>query len=153
MREGVHELTKKRMGKESGSKESVSKESMGNQTRRYVLIGTGALSLALGLIGIVVPLLPTTPFLLLSTICFANSSPRLHAWLLSHPQLGPPILAWQQHHAIGRSAKWLGSVSMALVLLAGWWFGLPAWILGMQAAALAGVSLFLWTRPEPPSSH
>lgn len=126
--------------------------SLGIQSKRYLLISIGAVSLVLGLIGIVVPLLPTTPFLLLSAVCFANSSPRLHAWLIDHPQFGPPIKAWQQHHAIARPAKVLGSVSMGVMLLAGWWFGLPPWILGVQAAALAGVSLFLWTRPEPPTA-
>ncbi len=124
--------------------------SLGIESKRYLLISIGAMSLILGLIGIVVPLLPTTPFLLLSAVCFANSSPRLHAWLVDHPQFGPPIRAWQQHHAISRPAKMLGSVSMGGVLLAGWWFGLPFWLLGVQAAALAGVSIFLWTRPEPP---
>lgn len=124
--------------------------SLGIESKRFLLIGTGVVSLVLGLIGIVLPLLPTTPFLLLSAVCFANSSPRLHAWLLSHPQFGPPIHAWQRYHAISRPAKVAGSLSMSVVLLAGWWFGLSAWILGVQAAALAGVSLFLWTRPEPP---
>ena len=127
--------------------------SLGIESKRYVLIGIGVLSLALGLVGIVVPLLPTTPFLLLSAICFANSSPRLHAWLIDHPRLGPPIRAWQQHHAISRTAKSMGSVSMGIVLLAGWWAGVPAWILWLQAIALLGVSLFLWTRPEPPDQR
>ena len=127
--------------------------SLGIESKRYLLIGIGVLSLVLGFIGIVMPLLPTTPFLLLSAICFTNSSPRLHAWLIGHPRLGPPIRAWQQYHAISRPAKVMGSVSMGLILLAGWWFGLPGWILGIQAAALMGVSFFLWTRPEPPTSH
>jgi len=127
--------------------------SLGIESKRYVLIGIGVLSLALGLIGIVVPLLPTTPFLLLSAICFTNSSPRLHAWLVDHPRLGPPIRAWQQHHAISRPAKVMGSISMGIVLVAGWWFGLPAGVLWLQAIALLGVSLFLWTRPEPPAQR
>ena len=125
--------------------------SLANHGKRYMLIGIGVTSLVLGVVGIVLPLLPTTPFLLLSGVCFANSSPRLHAWLVAHPHLGPSIRAWRQYHAISHQAKWLGTLSMGVVLIAGWWFGLPTWVLGIQAMALAGVSLFLWTRPEPPA--
>jgi uncharacterized membrane protein YbaN (DUF454 family) len=121
------------------------------ETRRYLLIGAGSLALLLGLVGIVLPLLPTTPFLLLAALCFANSSPRLHDWLLSHPSLGPPIEAWRRHRAISRPAKWMGTLSMLLVLLAGWMVDVSTTVLGLQALALTGVSIFLWTRPEPPA--
>ncbi|MBM4206254.1 MAG: DUF454 domain-containing protein [Gammaproteobacteria bacterium] len=120
------------------------------ETRRYLLIGAGSLALVLGLVGIVLPLLPTTPFLLLAALCFTNSSPRLHAWLLNHRSFGPPIKAWRQHRAISRRAKWMGSLSMLLVLLVGWLAGFSQNILLLQALALAGVSIFLWTRNEPP---
>lgn len=119
-------------------------------SRRILLIASGIVALALGLAGIVLPLLPTTPFLLLAAVCFANSSPRLHTWLLTHPTFGPPIESWRRHRAISRRAKWMGSLSMLLVLVAGGLLGLAPWILALQTVALTGVSLFLWTRPEPP---
>ncbi|MCP5179845.1 MAG: YbaN family protein [Pseudomonadales bacterium] len=119
--------------------------------KKLAFTTAGIISLGLGIIGAVLPLLPTTPFLLLAAFCFTQGSSRLHGWLMSHPRLGPPIHAWQRHRAIGRPAKWLGSLSMVLVLLFGLWFNLPAWVLGIQTLALAGVSLFLWTRPEPPT--
>ncbi|MDO2948002.1 YbaN family protein [Aeromonas simiae] len=65
----------------------------------------GWLSLITGIIGIVVPLLPTTPFVLLSAALFARSSPRFHRWLLDHPQFGPLIDDWQRHRGIRRSAR------------------------------------------------
>jgi uncharacterized membrane protein YbaN (DUF454 family) len=80
----------------------------------WLLLGTGWLSLALGVIGIFLPLLPTVPFLLLASACFARSSPRFHSWLLNHPTLGPPIVDWQQHRRIRPRAKIMALSMMAL---------------------------------------
>lgn len=115
---------------------------------RPVWLGLGGLSLGLGILGIALPLLPTVPLLLLAALCFARGSPRVHDWLLSHPRLGAPIRDWRMHGAVGRGAKRLASLSLGLALLAGWLFGLPPALLAFQAAALAAVAVFLWTRPE-----
>ena len=72
---------------------------------RIVLIITGLVSLALGIVGIFLPLLPTTPFVLLSAYCFTKSSPRLHAWLVANKQFGPMIQQWQLHRSIPPKAK------------------------------------------------
>lgn len=58
---------------------------------RALLIVAGVVCLGLGVVGIVVPVLPTTPFLLLAAACFVRSSPRLHDWLLTHRRLGPYV--------------------------------------------------------------
>ena len=121
------------------------------QAKKWFYVGLGSVSLVLGIIGIPLPLLPTTPFLLLSAYCFAKGSDRLYRWLMEHPRLGPPIHQWQAHKAISRSAKWLGSLSMVLLLLLSLAMGVMPWVLLLQATILVGVSLFLWTRPEPPS--
>jgi uncharacterized protein len=62
----------------------------------------GCLFVALGVIGAILPLMPTTIFLILAAGCFARSSPRLETWLLDHPRFGPSLRAWRQHGAIGR---------------------------------------------------
>lgn len=122
-----------------------------NRAKKWFYVGIGSVSLVLGVIGIPLPLLPTTPFLLLSAYCFAKGSDRLHRWLMEHPQLGPPIEQWQTHKAISRSAKWLGSFSMAILFLISLMLEVPRWVLLLQGLVLLGVSFFLWTRREPPA--
>jgi uncharacterized membrane protein YbaN (DUF454 family) len=72
---------------------------------RWLLIGVGALSVGLGTLGIFVPLLPTTPFLLLAAACFVRSSDRLHNWLLNHRVYGPVIRGYREHRALPASSK------------------------------------------------
>ncbi|MEO0680722.1 MAG: YbaN family protein [Pseudomonadota bacterium] len=117
---------------------------------RYVWLTFGCLSVALGLAGVVLPLLPTVPFMLLAAFCFARSSPRLHDWLVEHPRFGPAIEDWRRHGAVSRRGKRLATWSVALAFFGSVFFGAPAWVLGTQAVALSGVMLFLWTRPEGP---
>lgn len=65
-------------------------------TSRYLILLLGWLSIALGVVGIFLPLLPTTPFILLAAWCFSRSSPLFHDWLISHPKLGPIVTTWHQ---------------------------------------------------------
>lgn len=100
---------------------------------RALWVTLGAISLALGIIGIFLPLLPTTPFVLLAAACFARGSERFHGWLLSHPRFGPLVHDWQTHRAIPLRAKWL-ALSMMWVSM-----GTTAWLL--RAKPLASFSL------------
>lgn len=109
----------------------------------------GLISLALGLIGIPLPLLPTTPFLLLAAFCFARGSDRLHNWLINHPRLGPPIEAWHQEGAISRSAKRASMLAIVLVFGVSVAMGVKPWLLAIQAVVLICVSTFILTRPLP----
>ena len=72
---------------------------------RYVLLAIGWLSVALGVIGIFLPVLPTTPFLLLAAACFARSSPRFYQWLVKHPRLGPWIRDYLDGNGIPLKSK------------------------------------------------
>jgi uncharacterized membrane protein YbaN (DUF454 family) len=84
---------------------------------RAVYLACGFVSLTAGLVGIAVPLLPTTPLLLLAAYFFSRSSARLHNWLLQHRQFGPPIRQWRQYRVIPLRAKWLAFSMIGLALL------------------------------------
>jgi len=89
--------------------------------QRGLLAAAGLISLALGIVGIVVPGLPTTPFVLLSAACFAKASPRLHAWLLAHRVLGPMVRDWEAHRSLPLKIKYLSTSMMTvMVLLSAW---------------------------------
>ncbi len=114
----------------------------------------GWVGLILGCIGIFLPLLPTTPFILLAAYCFSRSSERLHHWLTTHPQLGPPIQDWQQNGSIRKAAK-----TKASVLIVGC-FTLTFAVVNVGLVvkgviAVIGISVltFIWTRPVPPSDQ
>lgn len=112
----------------------------------WVLLGLACVGL--GLVGVVLPLLPTVPFMLLAAYCFARSSERLHNWLLSHPQFGPSIADWQERGAISLKAKRLSTVSVAAVFGLSLILGLRPLILLIQGAVLLCVLLFIWSRPN-----
>lgn len=110
----------------------------------------GLTSLALGIAGVVLPLLPTTPFVLLAAYCFARSSPRLHGWLLRHRVFGPLISNWEQHRAIAPRAKLLAVLSMAAVFGISFLIGAPERVIIIQAVILPATCLFILTRPSGP---
>ena len=91
--------------------------------RRVALAAVGWLCVVLGLIGLLLPLVPTTPFLLLAAACFLRSSPAMHARLLAHPRFGPYLEQWRRDHSVPPAAKRRAyllvvmgfAVSMALV--------------------------------------
>lgn len=109
---------------------------------------SGFAALALGVVGIVTPVLPTVPFLLLAGFCFARSSDRLHDWLLAHPVFGPPILDWRRSGAISRRIKFISTFSMIGLLLLSPLLGFQTWIIATQALILCAVAVFIWSRPE-----
>ncbi|MFD1511613.1 YbaN family protein [Lacimonas salitolerans] len=115
---------------------------------RIVWASLGVLSVALGLIGAVLPLLPTVPFMLLAAYCFSRSSERLHHWLLAHPTFGPPIADWQDRGAISLRGKRLATLSIAVVFTISLALGLRWQILAIQAVTLCCVLIFIWSRPS-----
>ena len=106
-------------------------------------------SLALGIIGIVLPGLPTVPFILLSAFAAARGSQRLHAWLLAHRRFGPMIRDWQDGGAVSRRSKWLATGTMTLCAAIMFLTAPKAWMAATGTAIMAVVATWLWLRPEP----
>ena len=118
--------------------------------KRITLILIGLVSLALGGLGIFMPLLPTTPFVLVAAIAFANSSERLHQWLLEHDIFGSLIANWRRHGAISQSAKIVSVLSMAAIILISLLLAMPTYVIIIQALVLSASATFIMTRPLPP---
>ncbi|MDI6745854.1 MAG: YbaN family protein [Rhodocyclaceae bacterium] len=114
---------------------------------RAIYLGLGSLALLLAVLGIFLPILPTTPFVLLAAACFARGSERLHDELLAHRTAGPIIREWREHRSMPPGVKpWA-------FLLMGLSFGLSillvdsGWHRGMLAGIAIVLALFLWRIP------
>ncbi len=123
---------------------------MRKQIKKYLLILLGLLFVALGIIGALMPILPTTPFLLLALACFANSSPHFHQMLLNNRWFGGILRQWEESHSITRASK---IKAMILIVLT---FGLSIWILKERLILQLGLLMmgiilltFLWKLKEP----
>lgn len=108
----------------------------------------GTTCVGIGAVGVFVPLLPTTPFLLVAAWAFARGSERWRRWLVEHPRLGPSIRAWQRSRAIPRKAKMIAVLSLLFSLVLALWLALPPFALALQITALVAVSAFILTRPS-----
>jgi len=106
-------------------------------------------SLALGITGILLPVLPTVPFILLSAFAAARGSERLHRALLAHPRTGPLITDWQDHGAINRRTKWLATATMVLCAVVLFLVAPKLWIPFTVTAIMLIVGTWIWFRPEP----
>ena len=116
--------------------------------RQTLLVAAGLVALGLGLIGIVLPGLPTTPFVLLAAACFARASPRLHGWLTTHRYLGPMVRDWEANRSLPLRVKWIAiSMMGTMVLLSAWQFNGRPWLQGtVLALGLVGAWV-VWRIP------
>jgi hypothetical protein len=122
----------------------------GVRLTRPLYVALGSLSVAVGAVGVVVPGLPTTVFLLIALWCFTKASPRMEAWLREHSVFGPYLAAWERDRSVPRAAKVAAGVGMASsVAFAALVFGVSGWGLAVMAGTLAAVFAWLVTRPEP----
>lgn len=110
----------------------------------------GTIALFLGALGVVLPLLPTTPFILLAAFAFAQSSDRWHAWLVNHRVFGPIIEDWRLHGAIDRRTKVISAISMAGVFALSVALDAAPIVLVVQAVVLSASAAFVLSRPSPP---
>ncbi|TAM44872.1 MAG: DUF454 domain-containing protein [Gammaproteobacteria bacterium] len=110
---------------------------------RLLFLVLGGIFVALGVAGIFLPLLPTTPFLLLAAACFARSSERFYRWLLNHPVLGTTVREWREHRSLPRRTKWIAIFTMAGTLAVSILFFVPQPALQI-VLALFGVALAVY---------
>ncbi len=115
--------------------------------QRWSWLICGVVCLAAGLLGIVLPLLPTTPFVLLAAYCFSRGSARYEQWLLTHPRFGPIVRDWQTRRAVPLRAKQVASVMMGVSSVAMWWL-LPGQVRWVPGASCVLVAIWLWRLPN-----
>lgn len=120
---------------------------MTHQTRPLWAIA-GLISLGLGILGVALPVLPTTPFVLLAAFCFGKGAPRLRAWLDGTATFGPAIADWEMRGAIPTKAKVLACSLMAVTFGGSLWAGLPMGLLLIQAICMGGAALYVLSRPS-----
>lgn len=115
---------------------------------RFLWAALGLICVGLGMLGVVLPLLPTVPFMLLAAFFFARSSESLHNWLLSHRQFGPAIVDWHERGAINPRVKRISTIAIIAVFGLSLAMGIKPAVLVIQALVLSGVLVFIWTRPS-----
>lgn len=107
------------------------------------------LSFGLAILGALLPVLPTVPFLLVAAWAASRGWPQFEAWLIRHPRFGPPVLRWRERGAVSRAAKWLASVMMAAsALLLQFLAQIPLAVRVGVPLFLLGMAIWLWRRPE-----
>ncbi|WP_426759075.1 DUF454 family protein [Enterobacter cloacae complex sp. 370H10] len=115
--------------------------------QRTILIIIGWLAVVLGTLGIVLPLLPTTPFILLAAWCFARSSPRFHHWLLYRSWFGGYLRHWQKHRAMPPRAKPRAIAFILITFAVSLWLVKMMWVRILLLAILACLLIFMWRIP------
>lgn len=108
----------------------------------------GLCALGLGILGIPLPVLPTTPFVLLAAFCFSKGSPRLRHWLITHPRFGQAIADWETKGAIPRRAKWMAGLLMLASLGIALALQLSIVVIALQAFCLACAAAYVLSRPD-----
>lgn len=125
---------------------------MHRQAIRAVLFLIGFAFLALAVIGTLLPIMPTVPFLLLAIWCFARSSERMHQWILNLPTVGVELRAWEEEGAISTRAKiWTAVIMIGLIAIPMWLRPLALWVKLAAVLLTALVLGFILTRPKPRS--
>lgn len=117
-------------------------------TQRLIWLAVAWTSIGLGALGAVLPLLPTTPFLLVAAWAAPKGSPRLHRWLTDHPQFGPSLHAWNARRAVPRRAKWIAPLLLIASFISMVWAGVVTAVLFAMIPLFCAVTLFLWSRPD-----
>lgn len=115
--------------------------------QRLLLLSLGWLAIALGTLGIVLPLLPTTPFMLLAAWCFARSSPRFHHWLMWRSPFGRYLRHWQQHRAMPPGSKGRAIALVVMSFALSLYLVKVLWVRVMLLILLMALLFMLWRIP------
>ncbi|MFG1371163.1 YbaN family protein [Xanthobacter oligotrophicus] len=115
---------------------------------RKLLFAAGIVFLVIGAIGMVVPMLPGTVFLILAAWCFTRSSPRFEAWLLNHRYLGPGVVRWRDTGAIPPVVKLFALASFVGTFTGSWYFGMPVPVLAVLGVVFIALAIFVASRPN-----
>lgn len=117
-----------------------------NRVLRLCLFSLGVLFVLIGVAGVFLPILPTTPFIICAAWCFLKSSKRAYVWIYSHSIFSGPLKNWEENHAISKSAK---TVSLSMIAFSGIYTYLAIdglWVKHIILVLLTGVSIFIGTR-------
>lgn len=116
---------------------------------RALLIGIGWVALSIGIVGVILPVLPTTPFVLVAAACFAKSSPRFYRALMNHKWLGPYLRAWRNEKRIPIRAKILATVMIVITLVPSAIFLIPVFAVKIFILVIgAAVIAYIWRFPS-----
>lgn len=105
--------------------------------------------ITLGIIGAILPGMPTTVFLILAAWAASNGWPQMDAWLLNHPKYGPTLRDWRANGTVPRKAKWIASIMMTLSGILMLFTTAPFWVIVFTDTTMLVVAIWLWLRPEP----
>ena len=123
-----------------------------NGTKRTVYFLLGWAMVALGLVGAILPVMPTTIFLILAAWFFGRSSPRFEKWLLEHPVFGPTLVHWREHGAVPTRVKWIACAGMGFGYGMFIYFVRPSGLLsGFVALFFVACAAYVITRPGVPA--
>jgi uncharacterized membrane protein YbaN (DUF454 family) len=120
----------------------------GNKGKVLILKITGIFFVGLAILGVVLPILPTTPFLLVAAACFAKSSPEMQRKLLANKTFGPLIHDWQKYRSIPRKAKRIALLTMILSVCWSAFMLQSAMLTALVVALVIGPFIFVWRLPE-----
>ncbi len=120
-------------------------------TSRQAWFALGFLSLLVGFVGVFLPLLPTTPLVILAAFAFSKCSPRFERWLLEHRLFGPIIADWRQNRSIAPKYKAISVGMMGAVFCLSVAMSVPGFVLAIQGIVLGLAATFILTRPSYPA--
>jgi len=124
-----------------------SKSQINSTMMRLLWNAAGLFFVALGYIGVLVPGVPTTIFLIIATWCFTKGSPKFHSWLVNHPTFGSVITDWYEKRVFPRCARWAMMSVMLLSLTIMWFTNVSVWVIATTAIIMAGVVVWAYRYP------